>query len=73
MNKENPVNGTTAAGGKRDFEWRVMYKGRTLEDIRRGFLNNLEYTIAKDRYGMTPYDEFLGLVAFTVRDRLIER
>ena len=42
------------------------------DDIRRGFLNNLEYSIAKDKYSLTPYDQFLSM-SYTVRERLIER
>ncbi|MCU0609598.1 MAG: glycogen/starch/alpha-glucan family phosphorylase [Chitinispirillaceae bacterium] len=55
-----------------DFKWALQFKGKSFEDIRRGFLNNLEYNIAKDRYSLTPYDQFLSL-SLTVRERLIER
>ena len=60
--------------GKKDpFEkWLIHYKGLTSDDIRRGFLNNLEYYIAKDKYTITLYDQFLSL-SYTVRERLIER
>jgi starch phosphorylase len=54
------------------IEWELMYKGGSAADIRRGFLSNLEYNLAKDRFSHTPFDEFLGL-AYTVRERLIER
>ena len=53
-------------------KWYVHYKGMTADDIRRGFLNNLEYNIAKDKYSLTPYDQFLSM-SYTVRERLIER
>lgn len=53
-------------------KWLIHYKGLTAEDIRRGFLNNLEYNIAKDKYTLTLYDQFLSL-SYTVRERLIER
>jgi starch phosphorylase len=52
--------------------WLIHFKGMKAADIHRGFLNNLEYYIAKDQYTMTPYDKFLSL-SYTVRDRLIER
>jgi starch phosphorylase len=52
--------------------WLIHFKGMNPEDIHRGFLNNLEYNIAKDQYTMTPYDKFLSL-SYTIRDRLIER
>jgi starch phosphorylase len=42
------------------------------EQIQLGFLNNLEYSLAKDKFSVTPYDEFLSL-SYTVRERLIER
>ena len=58
---------------KRDLsKWYIHYKGMSSDDIRRGFLNNLEYNIAKDKYSLTPYDQFLSL-SYTVRERLIER
>jgi len=53
-------------------EWKLMFKGKTAEDILRGFLSNLEYSIAKDYFSLKPYDEFLSL-AYTVQERLIER
>ena len=62
-------NGTRPS---REFPWKLMYKGNSTADIRRGFLSNLEYNLAKDRYSHTLFDEFLGL-AYTVRERLIER
>ena len=52
--------------------WLIHYKGMKSEDIRKGFLNNLEYNIAKDKYTLTLYDQFLSL-SYTVRERLIER
>jgi glycogen phosphorylase len=55
-----------------NFNWKLKYKGKTVEDIRRGFLSNLEYNIARDPFSLTLYDEFLSL-SYTVRERLIER
>ena len=54
------------------FNWLIHFKGMSSEEIRKGFLNNLEYNIAKDRFSFTLYDQFLGL-SYTVRERLIER
>ena len=54
------------------LKWHIHYKGMSSEDIRKGFLNNLEYNIAKDRYTFTLYDQFLSL-SYTVRERMIER
>ncbi|MBN2035600.1 MAG: glycogen/starch/alpha-glucan phosphorylase [Chitinispirillaceae bacterium] len=55
-----------------DFRWALRFKGKTVEDIRRGFLSNLEYNLAKDRTSLTMNDQFLSL-SYTVRERLIER
>jgi starch phosphorylase len=52
--------------------WLIHFRGMDRDDVRRGFLGNLEYTLSKDQYTLTPYDKFLSL-AYTVRDRLIER
>jgi glycogen phosphorylase len=52
--------------------WSVHFKGMEVENVRLGFLNNLEYNLAKDKYSLTPYSQFLSM-AYTVRDRLIER
>ncbi|MDG5814277.1 glycogen/starch/alpha-glucan phosphorylase [Chitinispirillales bacterium ANBcel5] len=53
-------------------DWDIRFKGMTAEDIRSAFLNNLEYSIAKDRYSVNTYDEFLSL-CYSVRERIIER
>ncbi|MCX7727241.1 MAG: glycogen/starch/alpha-glucan family phosphorylase, partial [Chitinispirillaceae bacterium] len=52
--------------------WTIHFKGMGPEEIRKGFLNNLEYNIAKDRYSLTLHDQFLSL-SYTIRERLIER
>lgn len=52
--------------------WAVYFKGMTSRDLRTGFLNKLEYSIAKDEYTYVPYDLFLSL-SYVIRDRLIER
>lgn len=53
-------------------KWYVHYKGMKSEDIRRSFLSNLEYNIAKDKYTITQYNQFLSM-SYAVRERLIER
>jgi starch phosphorylase len=55
-----------------DPNWTIQFRQMKPENIRHGFLNNLEYLLAKDRSTMTRYDEFLGL-SHTVRELLIER
>ncbi len=72
MKQNEAMSEKKAARGAPEFPWKLMYKGNSSADIRRGFLSNLEYNLAKDRYSHTPFDEFLGL-AYTVRERLIER
>ncbi len=57
---------------KNNKNWSVHFKGMGRENVRLGFLNSLEYNLAKDKYSLTPYSQFLSL-AYTVRDRLIER
>jgi starch phosphorylase len=53
-------------------KWVIHFKGMNSEDIRLGFLNNLEYNLAKDKFSITAYDEFLSL-AYSIRERLVER
>ena len=72
MNPKNDTTENTSTNSAIDFKWALRFKGKTVEDIRRGFLSNLEYNLARDRFSLTPYDEFLSL-SYTVRERLIER
>ncbi|MBN1127622.1 MAG: glycogen/starch/alpha-glucan phosphorylase [Chitinispirillaceae bacterium] len=74
MTREKPGERKTASSLRQggDFNWKLRHKGRSVEDIRRGFLSNLEYNIARDPFSLTLYDEFLSL-SYTVRERLIER
>lgn len=44
----------------------------TQEGLKSSFLENREYTLAKDEYTATAYDNFMAL-AISVRDRLVER
>jgi starch phosphorylase len=53
-------------------KWVIHFKGMNSDDIRLGFLNNLEYNLAKDKFSITAYDEFLSL-AYSIRERLVER
>lgn len=55
-----------------DSPWSIHFKGMDTDAIRRSFLGNLEYNMAKDRYTFTLNDQFMSL-AFGVRERLIER
>ena len=71
MRKSDPEP-MTEVEDKNNKNWSIHFKGMKREDVRLGFLNNLEYNLAKDKYSLTPYAQFLSL-AYTVRDRLIER
>jgi glycogen phosphorylase len=72
--RKGPMNtkDKTPVSGENEKKWLLKFKGNDVEDIQRSFLSNLEYNIAKDRYSLTRYDEFLSL-SYTVRERLIER
>jgi len=73
MNKSNQTE-TKRENGKESniAKWAIHFKGMDVENIRMGFLNNLEYNLAKDKFSVTSYDEYLSL-AYTIRERLIER
>jgi len=53
-------------------KWHIHQKGMSADDIRQGFLDNLEYKLAKDRNTITAHDQYLSL-SYTVRERLVER
>lgn len=46
--------------------------GMTVETLKRAFLDNLYYLLAKDESWATPHDYYMAL-AYTVRDRLLHR
>ena len=73
------MNETTKRKKQREIDnqnsfpkWYIHHKGMSSVDIRRAFLSNLEYSIAKDKYSQTLHDEYLSL-SYSVRERLIER
>ncbi|MFN3661085.1 MAG: glycogen/starch/alpha-glucan phosphorylase, partial [Brevinematales bacterium] len=45
---------------------------KLVEQIKEGFLRHRHYSLAKDEYTATDYDNFLSL-AYTVRDMLFDR
>ncbi len=55
-----------------DKEESNSFQMATVDTIKRGFLNHLKYTLAKDQYSATEHDMYYAL-AMAVRDRLIER
>lgn len=58
--------------GKPYKVWKHIYKGMTTEALKTSFRNNLQYTLAKDKYTATDYDNFTAM-AIAVRDRIVER
>ncbi|NCB36912.1 MAG: hypothetical protein EOM58_12830 [Clostridia bacterium] len=49
-----------------------FHKDISTEGIKRSFLHNRLYPLAKDEYSATEHDHYLAL-AVTVRDRIVER
>ena len=47
-------------------------KGSTVEALKNAFMHNMKYSLAKDHYTATAYDNFQSL-ALSIRDMLIER
>jgi starch phosphorylase len=70
--KPAPVTASPAKDLGANGAWAIHFKGMTADDVRRSFLNNLEYNIAKDRFTFTPNDQYLSL-GLSIRDRLVER
>ncbi len=50
----------------------TIHKDMTKKGILLSFHNNLEYTLAKDEFTATGYDDYLA-VAMAIRERLVER
>lgn len=69
MEKKNEMN---KKNDNANNDWVSISKDMTKEGIEKSFLANLEYTLAKDQYTATLYDNFMGL-AFVIRDRITER
>ena len=49
-----------------------FYKDMTKNGLRLSFVANREYSLAKDKYSATFYDDFLA-TSISVRDRIVER
>ena len=52
--------------------WKKYRKRMDPNALRLSFLNNLNYTRAKDEYSATPFDKYLSL-SYVIRDRMVER
>ncbi len=57
---------------KNILPWSVIQQDMTREGIKSSFLMNRMFTLAKDEYSSTEYDEYWAL-AIAIRDRLVER
>jgi len=59
---------------KKEIEqpWLIIHKDMTKKGIQLSFQVNREYTLAKDQYTATAYDNYLAL-SIAIRDRLVER
>ena len=59
---------------KKEIEqpWLTIHKDMTKKGIQLSFQVNREYTLAKDQYTATEYDNYLAL-SIAIRDRLVER
>lgn len=55
-----------------DQPWLIIHKDMTKKGIELSFQVNREYTLAKDQYTATAYDNYLAL-SIAIRDRLVER
>jgi len=53
-------------------KWDPIYKGMSKDALKISFRNNRQYTLAKDKYTATAYDNFMAM-AIAIRDRLVER
>ncbi len=53
-------------------DWTNEHKAMTKRGIKLSFHINREYTLAKDIYSATPYDNFMSL-SLATRDRIVER
>lgn len=56
----------------KSFKWKNQRRPMTKQGIVASFQYNREYTLAKDQYTATDYDNFLAL-AISLRDRIVER
>ncbi len=52
--------------------WPIVHKDMSKDGIELSFQANRQYSLAKDQYTATSYDDFMAL-SMAVRDRLVER
>jgi len=57
---------------KKEIDWKIIYRDMSKQGIKRSFLSEREYSMAKDEHSATSNDNYMAL-AYAVRDRIIER
>lgn len=57
---------------QRAFQWKSYHRAMTKRGLMLSFQTNREYTLAKDQYTATTYDNYMAL-ALAFRDRIVER
>ncbi len=67
-----PVRSVKKKKGAVKRKWDPIYKGMGKDALKTSFRNNRQYTLAKDKYTATEYDNFMAM-AIATRDRLVER
>src|SRR5262249_16569939 len=59
-------------GIKPELLKKLYYHGMDSDSLQRGFLDHIEFTLAKDHFTATDLDRYMGL-AYAMRDSLIKR
>ncbi|MBF0532280.1 MAG: glycogen/starch/alpha-glucan phosphorylase [Candidatus Omnitrophica bacterium] len=54
------------------ISWKNIYQDMTETGVKESFLHHLHYTLAKDQYSATEYDNYQAL-SLAVRDRIVQR
>jgi starch phosphorylase len=57
---------------KTNIDWKNIHKDMTERALQLSFTENLHYTLAKDQYSATSYDNFLAM-SLAIRDRIVQR
>lgn len=57
---------------KTKIDWKNIHKDMTEKALQLSFTENLHYTLAKDQYSATSYDNFTAM-SIAIRDRIVQR
>ncbi|MCD4780378.1 MAG: glycogen/starch/alpha-glucan phosphorylase [Candidatus Omnitrophica bacterium] len=66
------LNKKKKAKTENDFDWVNVHKDMSKEGLKLSFFADRQYSLAKDQYTSTAYDNYMAL-AITVRNRIVER